>query len=241
MATTTRRKFLLAGTATGSGFVMAMFPGVAVSTEKEDGDREKGETKPEEEVSPAEDLMREHGALKRILLIYGEGLQRLHTHQELPPKAVADTAGIVRSFVEDYHEKLEEDYLFPRFKKAGKLVDLVDVLLEQHHAGRRLTDTVLRLSTAQSLKSAEDQRRLAETLHLFIRMYNPHAAREDTVLFPALHGILSAHEYDSLGEDFEKKEQQLFGADGFEKMVDRIASIEKSLGIYDLAQFTPQE
>ena len=99
---------------------------------------------------------------------------------------------------------------------------------------------MLRLSTAQSLKNADDGKTLAETLHLFIRMYNPHAAREDTVLFPALHGIVSAHEYDSLGEDFEKKEQQLFGADGFEKMVDRIAVIEKSLGIYDLAQFTPR-
>jgi quercetin dioxygenase-like cupin family protein len=38
----------------------------------------------------------------------------------------------------------------------------------------------------------------------------------------------------------EKKEHALFGDDGFEKMVDRVASIEKSLGIYDLAQFTPK-
>jgi hemerythrin-like domain-containing protein len=240
MAMKTRREFLMAGAATGSGLMITLLPR-AVRAEEKEGDPRKDETKPEEEVSPAEDLMREHGALKRILLIYGEGLQRLHANQDLPPKALADTAGIVRSFVEDYHEKLEEDYLFPRFKKANKLVDLVDVLLQQHHAGRRLTDTVLRLSTAHSLKSAEDRRKLAETLHSFIRMYNPHAAREDTVLFPALHGIVSAHEYDGLGEDFEKKEQQLFGADGFEKMVDRIASIEKSLGIYDLGQFTPRE
>jgi hypothetical protein len=34
-----------------------------------------------------------------------------------------------------------------------------------------------------------------------------------------------------LGEEFEKKEHALFGNDGFEKMVDRVASIEKSLGI----------
>jgi hypothetical protein len=46
-------------------------------------------------------------------------------------------------------------------------------------------------------------------------------------------------ERDALGEDFEKKEHQLFGEDGFEKMVDRVASIERALGIYDLAQFTP--
>ena len=43
-----------------------------------------------------------------------------------------------------------------------------------------------------------------------------------------------------MGEDFEKKEHALFGEDGFEKMVDQVASIEKSLGIYDLAQFTPK-
>lgn len=240
-----RRKLVIAGATLGmTGLAVGLSRGLAKESSEEAGDKEgkkDKEAEREEEVSPVEDLMREHGALRRILLVYGESLRRLHANQDLSPKVLADTAAIVRSFVEDYHEKLEEDYLFPRFKKANKLVDLVEILLAQHRAGRRLTDTVLRLSTAASLKNAADRKKLAETLHLFIRMYNPHAAREDTVLFPALHGIVSAHEYDSLGEDFEKKEQQLFGADGFEKMVDRIAVIEKSLGIYDLAQFTPQE
>lgn len=237
MAMNTRRGFLLAGAATGGGLVMAMVPAAA---EAKEGNPRKDEATTEEKVSPAEDLMREHGVLRRILLIYGEYLRRLRANEDLPPNALADAAGIVRSFVEDYHEKLEEDHLFPRFKKAGKLVDLVDVLVEQHRAGRRLTDTVLRLSTT-SLKSDEDRRTLSRTLRSFARMYNPHAAREDTVLFPALHGIVSAEEYDDLGEDFEKKEQQLFGAEGFEKTVDRVAAIEKSLGIYDLGQFTPRE
>ena len=74
----------------------------------------------------------------------------------------------------------------------------------------------------------------------FIRMYNPHEAREDTVLFPAFRGIVSAHEFGSLGDDFEKKEDELFGDDGFGKMVEKVAEIEKKLGIYDLAQFTPR-
>jgi hypothetical protein len=43
-----------------------------------------------------------------------------------------------------------------------------------------------------------------------------------------------------LGEDFEKKEDELFGEDGFGKMVDKVAQIEKKLGIYELAQFTPK-
>jgi hypothetical protein len=38
---------------------------------------------------------------------------------------------------------------------------------------------------------------------------------------------------------FEPKENQLFGGEGFEKNVDKVAALEKRLGIYDLAQFTP--
>ncbi|WP_051084263.1 hypothetical protein [Segetibacter koreensis] len=68
----------------------------------------------------------------------------------------------------------------------------------------------------------------------------PHEAREDTVLFPAFRKIVSKNEYDSLGEEFENNEHKLFGEDGFETMVNKVADIEKSLGIYDLAQFTPK-
>ena len=146
----------------------------------------------------------------------------------------------MRSFVEDYHEKLEEDFLFPRFRKASTLVDLVDVLVQQHQGGRKVTDVTLRFANLNSLRDADAKRRLRDSMSQFIRMYGPHEAREDTVLFPAFRTIVSKNEYDALGEDFEKKEHQLFGEDGFEKMVDRVATIEKALGIYELAQFTPK-
>lgn len=144
-----------------------------------------------------------------------------------------------RGFIEDYHEKLEEDFLFPRFEKAGQHVDLTRVLREQHQAGRRVTDVTLRLANASALKDNSEREQLSRALSQFIRMYEPHEAREDTVLFPALHKIVTPHEFGALGEDFEKKEHQLFGEDGFEQMVDKVASVEKQLGIFDLAQFTP--
>ncbi len=40
-------------------------------------------------------------------------------------------------------------------------------------------------------------------------------------------------------EDFEKDEHRKFGEDGFEMMVERVAGLERALGIYDLAKFTP--
>ena len=196
--------------------------------------------KEEEEVSPAEDLMREHGVLKRVLLVYGEAVRRIEANEDLQPETVMDSAKIIRNFIEDYHEKLEEDFLFPRFKKAGKLVDLVDVLLQQHQGGRKVTDITMQFATSHALKNSDDRRKLADSLRQFIRMYNPNEAREDTILFPEFRKIVSKNEYDSLGEDFEKKEHELFGEDGFEQIVDKVAGIEKKLGIYDLAQFTPK-
>lgn len=195
--------------------------------------------KGEEEVSPAEDLMREHGVLKRVLLIYQEVIERLNIKSDFPLDTILESATIIRNFIEDYHEKLEEDFLFPRFKKSNTLIELVDVLTVQHKAGRVLTDKILNLSK-NKLKTEEDKRLLSNYLNSFIKMYNPHEAREDTVLFPAFRKLVTQNEYDSLGEEFEDKEHELFGEDGFESMVEKVANIEKQLGIYDLSKFTPE-
>jgi hemerythrin-like domain-containing protein len=78
----------------------------------------------------------------------------------------------------------------------------------------------------------KDERvKLQGVLAQFIGMYRPHAAREDTVLFSALHSIVSSHEYDSMGEQFEDEEYKLFGADGFEKLVDEVAGLERKMGL----------
>jgi len=202
--------------------------------------QKKAAEKEEEEIAPAEDLMREHGVLNRVLLVYDEAIRRIDAKQDLPPDSLRNAASIVRTFIEDYHEKLEEDVLFPRFEKAGRLADLTKMLRAQHQAGRRLTDQVTQLATLQALKDPARADTLRGALRQFARMYRPHEAREDTVLFPALRDIVSKQELGALGEDFEKKEHQLFGEGGFEKIVERVATIEKALGIYDLAQFTPR-
>ncbi len=229
-----RRAFIRAGLIAGA----STFAGASLLRGAEEKKPEKEEG--EEEVSPAEDLMREHGVLKRILLIYEEAIRRLTTKEDLPPEAISDSAGIIRHFIEDYHEKLEENFLFPRFEKAGQLVDLVKTLRLQHARGRDVTDLTLQLATAAVLKKPDERARLSNLMHQFIRMYSPHEAREDTVLFPAFRKLVSDNEYASLGEDFEKKEHELFGEDGFETMVGKVAGIEKQIGIYDLAQFTPR-
>jgi hemerythrin-like domain-containing protein len=242
---TSRREFLEAATLAGTGLLVAGLAGVPAaqtqdSTRAGGPESEVEEKGAEPEVTPAEDLMREHGVLRRILLVYGEAIRRLDAEGSLPADALQEAAQIVRSFVEDYHEKLEEDELFPRFRQSGTLADLVDVLQLQHQAGRRLTAITMANATDDALKDPVRKQQLRESLAAFIRMYGPHAAREDTVLFPAVRGIVQGEEYDRLGDAFEKKENELFGEGGFDKMVDRVAGIERAFGLYDLAQFTPR-
>jgi hypothetical protein len=112
------------------------------------GDGARKEDEEETKVTPTEDLMREHAVLSRLLLIYETGLPAGPGREAPPLKEIGDAARLVRTFIEEYHEKLEEDYLFPRFEKAGKLVELVKTLRRQHEAGRRLTGAILEVTSA---------------------------------------------------------------------------------------------
>ena len=229
-----RRMFINTLSMCGAGIlVMSGATRVMIAQAKE-GKGHKGERG--EEIGPTEDLMREHGVLNRVLLIYDTCIDRIEHRQDFKPDVVENAATVIRRFVEDYHERQEEQFLFPRFEKAGVLTDLVRVLKAQHEAGRSVTDRVMSLAKS---RSADDRPRLAQALQQFVRMYRPHEAREDTVLFPELRKIVSAHEFGALGEQFETNEHKQFGADGFELYRDKVAELEKDLGIYDLAQFTP--
>jgi hemerythrin-like domain-containing protein len=225
-----RRDFFKTTVALGA---VAAISGIALFT----GCNEKiGE---EKEVSPPEDLMQEHGLLNRVLLIYDCSKIKMINKESFPVEVITNAANIIRTFVEDYHEKQEENYLFPRFKKANQLTDLVDTLLKQHRAGRNITEQLIQL-TKQTTRTENENQKLIELLTSFSAMYRPHEAREDTVLFPAFRKLVSQHEYDSLGEEFENNEHKLFGEDGFETMIEKVATLEKQLNIYERSQFLSQ-
>ncbi len=232
----TRRKFieLAVGSVAGT-MALPMWSQQAQSQARKSMEKAVGD----EGVAPPEDLMREHGLLNRIMLIYEEVGRRIRAKQDFDPKVLTDSAGLIHHFIEDYHEKLEEEHLFPRFRKAGKLVDLVDTLQAQHQAGRVITQRLEKLCAA-GIKSDSDRSRAVDDIHAFLRMYRPHEAREDTVLFPEFRNLVTPAEFKALGDQFEDREHQLFGEEGFEKNVDKVAGIEKQLGIYELAQFTPK-
>ena len=195
--------------------------------------------KEETQVSAPEDLMREHDVLHRILLIYERIMATPGAPADWPVKTLGEAAQLVQTFIEQYHQKLEEDYVFPRFEKAGRLTDLTAVLRKQHDAATQLTQAIIK--EAGQLKQPADAERLTRDMRAYIRMYEPHSAREGSVLFVALHTVVPAKEYEEMGDRFEEIEHQKLGANGFENAVNQVAAMEKTLGIYDLAPFTPKE
>jgi hemerythrin-like domain-containing protein len=198
-----------------------------------------GEAEPIE-VTATEDLMREHGILRRALLVYQEAAVKLRQDAtSVPPDVLEKAANLFRVFGEDYHEKqLEEVFIFPAVKKVpGEAAGYVDVLLAQHVRGREITDYLLSISQADRIASNSVEP-LAKTLESFVRMYEHHAAIEDTVVFPAWKAAVGENELDALGEKFEEIEHQQFGSDGYETALKRMEEIEQSLGLSNLDMFT---
>jgi hemerythrin-like domain-containing protein len=192
----------------------------------------------EDEVSPPEDLMREHAVLDRLMLVYEAAMRRLGQGEDIDPAVLVQSATLVRDFIHDYHEKSEEELIFPRFRTAGRMVELVNVLVVQHGAGRKLTERIL--AAASQARSREPREALNRDVQAFVAMYRPHEARESTDLFPTLRSLVTADEYDEIAGEMDRRERQKFGADGFEKVAKKVAEVETVIGVHDLEVFTPK-
>jgi hemerythrin-like domain-containing protein len=194
------------------------------------------------QISPVEDLMREHGLLHRILLIYKDIIDRMIVSDIYTPEpiyaCIRETTIIIKQFIIDYHQVLEQDYVFPTLSQHEKYKQLIQILLIQHEAAKCATDEILAILESELKRIRAYHKRLMQLMSEFIQMYEPHSAREDTVIFPAFHELTPPDTFRALGERFEDIEEQKFGENGFQNVLEHVAQIEKSLGIYDLSQFT---
>jgi hemerythrin-like domain-containing protein len=218
-----RRGAVLASLGLGAGLALA---GCAKSAEGE--------------VSAVEDLMREHGVLRRILIVYRETAPILRADPaKLDLAALGQAAQLFRVFGEDYHERrLEEQHIFPAVAKTGgEAAGLVSALLAQHQRGRAIT-VFIEAQAARGRLAPNEGAALAGALESFARMYEAHTAFEDTIVFQAWRQSLSAKALDEAGDQFEDIERAQFKGDGFDMAVDRIAAIEQRLGLHDLGRYT---
>jgi hemerythrin-like domain-containing protein len=237
----TRRDFLRASAVVGTGLAFSSCVGSKTNTASQAvASPPPDEDKIGEEVTATEDLMREHGILRRALLVYSATAIKLRGNPSvIAPDELQKTAKLFKAFGEEYHEKkLEEAYIFPAVKHAGgEAAGYPDLLVVQHNRGREITDYIISVTQGAKL-GASNAEPLAKALESFVLMYRHHAAREDTIIFPAWKQTMTAKQLDEMNDKFEDIEHEQFGDDGFEDAVKQIGAIEGSLGLTDIAQFT---
>ncbi len=230
----TSRRRLIGGL---SGAVLAAGVSGAAFAAKQPKETKPPPPEKEKKVGVVEDLMREHGVLRRALLVYRQSAVRLRAGAAIDPKPIRQAAQLFRDFGENYHERmLEQAYIFPALRKSQSPAGaLVATLIAQHDRGREITDYIRAVTSKGKIGDAEA---LAGAFETFELMYENHAAREDTIVFPAWREGLSERQLHDMGQTFEDIEHRQFGKDGFEEAVKQIAAIEEALGFADLAQFT---
>ena len=189
-------------------------------------------------IPATERLMRDSGILLRVLAIYEAGGRRLGGGEDIEPTIFTQAAETMRDFVHGYHEKQEEEQVFPRFKKAGRMVEVIDVLQAQQAAGQKLTARILELAPKSGTKN--ERQAMIDAMQASVVLYRPHVARELTDVWPTLRTLLTPNEFDELSAALEKDEAEKLSKDGFDKVAKTVEALEKRLGINDLSLFTPK-
>jgi len=185
------------------------------------------------EPSPTEDLMREHGLLNRILLIYEHYIIKITTHKAVDYAPLQEACLIVRKFIEDYHEPMEEKHIFAPLLERNIETSLINELIKQHRTSKIITD--------KTLKYIQDQNesKVHQYLYMFVWMYRAHESREDTLIFNQFRQISTEQSLKELAEVFEKSETERFGSSGYENLLAQVQKIESKIGIDSLEIYTP--
>lgn len=185
-------------------------------------------------------LERQHGLNRRALAILRKIKNGINAQMDISPEVAGGAVEIIRTFMIDAHQAMEEKYVFPVLGASQKTADLIAVLRGQHAAASQLTGILKPLCADFSQNDPANRRKAANMIHLLTYMSNAHESWEDTALFPRLRVDISEKSYDGLTSQLEAAETQFFGPSGFQETIQKIATLEQSLGIGNLASFTPQ-
>ncbi len=190
-----------------------------------------------------EGLMNEHGLLIRIILIYRNVIDRISAGQAVPRAEANQAAQVIEAFIHGYHEPMEEAYVFPQVGTANRALQSdIQTLLLQHARGREQTQLILQATAGSNpFVRGANRQTMVTAMSNFVRGYEVHEAREDTVIYPALRAASTPTQTVQLATHFTNLEKQQFGPNGFVDMLTKVENVEKSLGIFDLAQYTPPQ
>jgi hemerythrin-like domain-containing protein len=218
-----RRKFIsfIPASIAGFGLFAGLMPGQGLAAAKQ------------AQVGAIETLTRGHGLLLRATLIYEVAGNRTAKGEKIDPSLVQTTAQVIRRYLHDFHEMMEEKYIFAPLELSKICFSSIQELKVQHGTSYELTQRILKLTAAGKLNTE-----VVGYMTDYTKMYTHHTAWEDTVIFPAFDSLEKKRDIDELAATFSAEERKILGNDGFDSFLGQIAEVEKQLNIFELSTST---
>lgn len=191
-------------------------------------------------ISPTEILSREHAIMERLMIVLESEVARIANGEGIDLFPVNHAAITIKAFGADHHMVDEEQFIFPKLREAGTMDSLVDTLELQHDKGREIIGRIIDLTRAGHIEDPGHLNELASLCMSFVIMYRPHAAWEETVVFPALYDISTENYIDNINMRMHEEERALMSDPGMHRLMDNLHKIEKAAGTSELERFTPR-
>jgi len=162
-----------------------------------------------------DDLMHEHGAIHEALLVLKGIAKRLDEGGAVEEGDISDILGFLKLFADGCHHGKEEEILFPALVNVGLSEDegLLSVLLSEHQRGREL----LRVMETVSFPRL-DPARFSAAVNGYIELLNNHIRKENTIFFPMMQTLLTAHQFDAMAKAFDDFELSVIGEGKHEEL-----------------------
>lgn len=190
-------------------------------------------------ISPTEMLSRDHAIAERLILVFESMIARIADGEKSDLRPINMAALMLKEVVAEHHMKDEERLIFPRIEASGQYGDLVKTLRLQHDRGRAIIDRIIDMTQKGSIENLGEMNEMVNLCLSFAIMYRPHAAVEETVIFPALYDFSSNDEILNIEAIMRGEEKGLMKNEQFRRVLDSLAEIEAQAGTADIRRFTP--
>ncbi len=175
-----------------------------------------------------EDLMTEHRAIERLLVVLESMSARLERGERIPPANMSDVVEFIAVFADKCHHGKEEGLLFPAMEAAGvpREGGPIGQMLEEHATGRAFVAEMRHASETYAGDPAAGAE-FASGARGYAELLRAHIAKEDSVLYPMADKFLPVAVKMDLAEQFDGVERDVIGEgrhEAFHAMLERMES-----------------
>ncbi len=179
-------------------------------------------------MKPIEDLKAEHEGILLMLNVLEKMCERIKSGDKVPTEHLKQVLEFLQVFADKCHHGKEEGILFPAMQTAGvpKEGGPLGVMLSEHGSGRNFIGEMKSLLQSHEKGDAGSLTAFTNPALQYINLLRNHIWKENNVLFPMAEKAVSQDKLESIGQEFDKFEDEVIGQgthEAFHKMMDKLS------------------